>query len=74
MAMWEAALQSVADAYKSNMETAIEDISKKMAGGLAGGLETLETRYTRLKTLNENYVDDYEKIYQLTKITRDLDD
>lgn len=74
MAMWEAALQSVVDAYKSNMETAIEDISKKMAGGLAGGLEALETRYTRLKTLNENYVDDYEKIYQLTKITRDLDD
>lgn len=74
MEMWEAALQSVVDAYKSNMETAIEDISKKMAGGLAGGLEALETRYTRLKTLNENYVDDYEKIYQLTKITRDLDD
>lgn len=74
MAMWEAALQSVVDAYTSNMETAIEDISKKMAGGLAGGLEALETRYTRLKTLNENYVDDYEKIYQLTKITRDLDD
>ena len=73
MAAWEAALQAVADAYRSNMEAAMEDISKKMANGLAGGLEALDTRYNRMKTLNDNYVDDYEKIYQLTKLTRDLE-
>jgi hypothetical protein len=55
------------------MESAIDDISKKLANGLAGGLDALSERFERAKTTDANYVDDYEKIYQLTKLTRDLE-
>ena len=70
---WEAAIQAVADAYQSTMEAVIEDVSKKLANGMTGGLDALSEYMDRAKTTESNYVDDYEKIYQLTKLTRDLD-
>lgn len=73
IASWEAAIQAVADAYQSTMEAVIEDVSKKLANGMTGGLDALSEYMDRAKTAESNYVDDYEKIYQLTKLTRDLD-
>lgn len=73
VASWEAAIQAVSDAYKNTMESVIEDISKKLANGLTGGLDALQEYMDRAKTADFNYVDDYEKIYQLTKLTRDLE-
>ena len=70
---WEAAIQAVADAYQSTMEAVIEDVSKKLANGMTGGLDALSEYMDRAKTAESNYVDDYEKIYQLTNLTRDLD-
>ena len=73
VASWEAALQAVADSYTSTMEGVMDEISKNLANGLAGGLDALQERMDRMKTKDSNYVDDYEKIYQLTKLTRDLE-
>ena len=42
--------------------------------GLAGSLDELSKAYERQTDIDEVYVDDYEKIYQLTKMTRDLND
>lgn len=73
VASWEAALQAVADAYTSTMEGVMDEIGKNLTNGLAGGLDALQERMDRMKTKDSNYVDDYEKIYQLTKLTRDLE-
>jgi hypothetical protein len=54
------------------MEAAIREVGDMMSGGLAGGLAELEDQFAKLTERESNYVDDYEKIYQLTKMTRDL--
>ena len=74
LSSWEEALQAAADAFKSNMEAAVRDIGEIMSGGLAGGLAELEDAFSKMNEQDQNYVDDYEKIYQLTKMTRDLND
>lgn len=74
LSSWEEALQAAADAFKSNMEAAVRDIGEIMSGGLAGGLAELEDAFAKMNEQDQNYVDDYEKIYQLTKMTRDLND
>lgn len=74
LSSWEATLQAAADAFQSNMEAAIRDVGEMMSGHLAGGLSELEDQFAKLGEQDQNYVDDYEKIYQLTKMTRDLTD
>ena len=74
LSSWEEALQAAADAFQSNMEAAVRDIGEMMSGGLAGGLVELEDAFAKMNEQDQNYVDDYEKIYQLTKMTRDLND
>lgn len=74
LSSWEEALQAAADAFQSNMEAAVRDIGEMMSGGLAGGLAELEDAFSKMNEQDQNYVDDYEKIYQLTKMTRDLND
>ena len=74
LSSWEEALQAAADAFQSNMEAAVRDIGEMMSGGLAGGLSELEDAFAKVNERDQNYVDDYEKIYQLTKMTRDLTD
>ena len=74
LSSWEEALQAAADAFQSNMEAVVRDIGEMMSGGLAGGLAELEDAFAKMNEQDQNYVDDYEKIYQLTKMTRDLND
>lgn len=74
LSSWEEALQAAADAFQSNMEAAVRDVGEMMSGGLAGGLAELEDAFAKMNEQDQNYVDDYEKIYQLTKMTRDLND
>ena len=68
---WEETVQAAADIYEATMLQIIEDFGKSISG-LAGSLEELDTRFNRAKSLADTYVDDYEKIYQLSKLNRDI--
>jgi DNA repair exonuclease SbcCD ATPase subunit len=41
--------------------------------GLIGSLDLLSKEYDRQREIQDVYVDDYEKIYQLSKLTRDIE-
>ena len=60
-------IESIGEAFKAEIEQVIEDLDKEL-----GGLTNLRENFDRQQTLNEQYVDDYEKIYQLSKMTRDI--
>ena len=60
-------IESIGEAFKAEIEQVIEDLDKEL-----GGLTVLRENFDRQQTLNEQYVDDYEKIYQLSKMTRDI--
>lgn len=71
MSSWEESLQAARDAFDSNMQNSIEDFSTTI-GGLAGSIDALKEKWDQAKTLEEEYVPEYEKVYQLTKLTRDI--
>jgi hypothetical protein len=50
---------------------AIEDASDKLAGKL-GSLDELADRFAKSQELDERYVEDYEKIYEFSKLNRDI--
>jgi outer membrane protein TolC len=66
---WESALQAAADAFEKAVETAVKAYEKAMSG-IHGSFDAMQTAYDRQTTLNERYLEDYEKIYELSKLNR----
>lgn len=71
MSNWEDTLQAARDAFDNNVDNMVDDFSTKV-GGLTGSIAALQEKWDQSKTLEEEYVPQYEKIYQLTKLTRDI--
>ena len=71
MSSWEEALQASADRYAAAVDNIIEEFSDKVAG-LYGSLNELQEAYDRASDLDSQYLEDYEQIYQLSKLTRDI--
>ena len=67
---WENAIEAVTTRFESAMKNMAEDFSKIMAGA-AGNLEGLQERFDLKEKIKETFVPEYEKMYQLTKLTRD---
>ena len=69
---WEDALSAATDAFKASMDRAISAFGDALAGPLLGSLEQLEEMFDRQNTIADRYLPDYEKIYELNKLNRDI--
>ena len=67
----EAAIEAANEIFKSALEETIKSFSDTIAG-LYGSMDELKDAFDKQKELNDIYVDDYKKIYELTKLSRDL--
>lgn len=67
----EEALEGIKDAYTTMVEQATKEFEKQITG-LSGSLESLRENFDRQKETQELYIPAYEKIYELTKLTRDI--
>ena len=65
------ALQAAADQYKTTMEGITETFEESMSGSY-GSLAAMQEAYDQQSELSELYVKDYEKIYELSKLNRDI--
>jgi TP901 family phage tail tape measure protein len=52
--------------------TAAVDAFKESCGGLAGSIDELQTAFERSKDIADEYIPEYEKVYELTKLTRKI--
>lgn len=68
---WEDALQGSMDAFKEAVEDATKNFEKAVSP-LLGSVEELREQFDRAKEIDDLYVDDYEKIYELSKLNRDI--
>lgn len=68
---WQNALQAAADAFQHNVETIIQNFEKSIAG-IYGSLQALEEAMERQKEINERYLQDYEKTYEINKLNRKI--
>ena len=69
---WEDALTAAAEAFEASMNRAISTFSDALAGPILGSLEQLEEMFDRQNTIADRYLPDYEKIYELNKLNRDI--
>ena len=72
MSRWKAALQSAADAYTDSVNQVMDAFEKSMSG-IAGSFDELQTKYDQQSEISERYLADYEKIYSLSKLSRDIE-
>ena len=68
---WEAEMQAAADIYAETLESIVENFSDSLAGAL-GSLDELAEEFSRKKEIQDLYLDDYRQIYELSKLTRDI--
>lgn len=72
MQSWEDALTSIQEQFELAVTNTIETFSDALAGPLAGSLDELQASFDRQNNLAERYLPDYEKIYELNKLNRDI--
>lgn len=65
-------LQLARQAAENNFEYVAKDFEKRISGGYAS-IEDMQTAMDRNKKISERYLADYEKVYELTKLNRDLE-
>ena len=69
---WEDALTAANEAFEAAVDRIIQAYDDA-AAGLMGSMSELQEAFDRKSDLSSQYLDDYEKIYQLSKLNRDLE-
>ena len=68
---WLSANQAFLNEFKFGVNKAIEDFQEQLSP-LFGTIEQLSSAFERQNSLNDQYIDDYEKYYELNKLNREL--
>lgn len=63
----QAFVDAVATSFKDSIEQVITDLDKNL-----GGLKHLREQFDQSKELDAQYIEDYTKIYELSKLTRQV--
>lgn len=72
LADWEDGLEKAKDILERSVEDAVKNYEELLAP-LYGSLDALNDVYEMRKEVDADYVQDYEKLYQLNKLNRDLE-
>ena len=68
---WEAALQASRDAFLAETDIQLKALEERMTGTY-GTIANMQEEFKRQTEKNDRYLQDYEKIYELSKLNRDL--
>lgn len=71
LSSWENALELAKTRFEETMEDLAETYSTTM-GGTFGSLDYLQEAYDRQKEINAQYLEDWDKLYELSKLSRDI--
>lgn len=67
---WEDALSGLADQFEQTVDRVVKNFSKSVYQ--VGGLEGLANDFSQQKDDSDMMLDDYQKIYELSKLSRDI--
>lgn len=70
LSAWEDALDTVAEQFEMTVERVVESFNESIYA--LGGLEGLSEEFARQQETADMMVDDYQKIYELSKLNRDI--
>lgn len=72
LTLWQDGLDMAKQVFEQNIDNAVREFEEQVAGAY-GDLNSLQAAYDRQKEIDNFYVDDYEKYYQISKIQRQID-
>lgn len=72
MSSWTELLQAARDKFDEEMQESIRNFEKAVAGS-AGSLEGLSNTMDLYAMVDDNYLEDYERIYELNKLNREIE-
>ena len=72
MSSWTELLQAARDKFDDEMQESIRNFEKAVAGA-AGSLEGLSDQMDLHAMVDDNYLEDYERIYELNKLNREIE-
>ena len=70
---WEEALTLVSEIFENTVSKLIKDFGEKIAGGVYKSTAELKEAFEQQSVLGDQYLKDYEAIYKLTKLTRNIE-
>lgn len=70
LASWEETLEAAQDLFEMRVEMAVNILSNALSPFET--LEDFQDKYEKAKTVNEEYLDDTERLYELNKLNRQL--
>lgn len=70
LASWEETLEAAQDLFEMRVEMAVNVLSNALSPFET--LEDFQDKYEKAKTVNEEYLDDAERLYELNKLNRQL--
>lgn len=68
---WAETLQVIADDFANAVKTSTSAFEEAMTG-IYGSYDNMQAVYNQQKEISERYVEDYQKVYDLSKLNRDL--
>ena len=68
---WSSALETAADNFEKEVNRIMEAFEKANSG-IYGSFDAMQEAFNQQKEIGDRYVDDYQKIYELSKLNRDL--
>ena len=72
MSSWQTAIQQVADAFKASMQEIVDAFEKSVTGSY-GTFAEMQKQYDQQAKMADVYLEPYERMYELTKLTRNLE-
>lgn len=69
--VYSESLQKAREIYEAEMEQLERDFEESLTG-IYGVFDLFDAAYERTKNLRDNYIPEYEKIYELNKLNRDI--
>ena len=72
LTLWQDGLDMAKQVFEQNIDNAVREFEEQVAGAY-GDLNGLQAAYDRQKEIDNFYVDDYEKYYRISKISRQID-
>ena len=71
MSSWEDALQEAAETFEESITASLDKFTDALAGEM-GSLNALQAEFDRQREAAERYLPEYKQIYELSKLTREL--
>ena len=68
---WQAALEKAQEIYTTAIENVVKAFEEQVSGAF-GALDYLQSAFDRMGQTNDQYLQDFEKLYELNKLNRDI--